>query len=48
MSAGRLIDTHGHAWPVTGAWCRVCAMPLIVVTPGQATHPTCDPMGGRS
>lgn len=38
---GRLTDDHGHAWPITGSWCEVCGMPLILVAAGQAAHPCC-------
>ncbi len=27
----------------TGAVCELCGEPMIVVEPGQATHPTCTP-----
>lgn len=41
MSRPTLIDTDGHAWPITGLWCDDCGMPLAVALKPSAVHPTC-------
>lgn len=33
-------DDEGHPWPVTGAWCTACGLPLVPVD-RRTTHPTC-------
>ncbi len=38
----RIVDDHGHLWPVTGYSCRACGWPLDSVLAGTGTHPTCD------
>lgn len=41
-TAPRWVDSTGAAWPVTGDWCAICAMPLLVTEPGQTSHPNCE------
>jgi hypothetical protein len=44
MSAERIADAHGAAWPVTGRWCATCGMPLAVEAGGQI-HQGCQAAG---
>lgn len=42
MVPPRWVDPSGAAWPITGTWCAICQLPLLVVEPGQVAHPTCE------
>lgn len=44
----RWVDTDGHRWPITGAWCVTCGMPLHqrLAVAGQARHVLCDEADG--
>lgn len=37
----RWTDEHRHLWPITGAWCSVCGLPLIPIN-NSTTHPLCE------
>lgn len=41
----RWLDAAGHAWPLTGEWCALCGLPLVVIEPWQVAHPSCEDHG---